>query len=92
MPVVTGAFITALLYSPVKENVGRWAKSKVFRQKYEIDSILLKMRLITGGATSFGESMQAMIEILKAECDIDEKPIFLLEQILSSVKRVFYGH
>ncbi|MCX7705593.1 MAG: ATP-binding protein [bacterium] len=89
LPVIISAFITALLFSPVKEIVGRWAKSRIFRHQNEIDSILLQMRMVTGGATSFEEGIQAMIEILKTECGIEGRPIFLIETDTESEVRFF---
>jgi len=89
LPVVISAFIIAMIFSPMKEIIGRWAKTRIFRQQYEIDSVLFQMRLITGSALTLEEGIMAMLEILKNEINLTGRSNFMLNLRDESLRKIF---
>lgn len=86
LPTIVSAFIVAIIFNPLKDIIGKWAKVKIFRQEYDIESILQQMRLVTSSALSLEEGITAMLEILRNETNITGKPVFLVNSEQGTIK------
>lgn len=89
MPIVISSFVIAVVFSPLKEFITKWARAKIFQQQYDTDKITLQMRLLTGSCSSFEEGITAMIEVLQKEIALSGEVAFVIKTSDSSVKRVF---
>lgn len=78
-PVIASSFVIAIAFSPLKEVIQTWARKKIFRQKYDIEQILVQMRLLVGSSVSLEEGISAMMEIINKEIHINTIPIFIVK-------------
>jgi len=89
LPVIFSSFIVAIAFSPLKEFIQNWAKKKIFKQHFDIEQIVVQMRLLIGSSFNLEEGISALTRIIKNEIGINKPPVFLIKSGEESARKIF---